>query len=277
MAVPDRPDDVLAAYVREQAGTALAGLPALPDAEVVHATRVALRRLRSALRTFGPLAVLDPEQARAADEELQWLAGLLGVVRDRQVQRARFAAALAELPREDVLDPVGARLDGALLGEQAAGAADLERALAGERAAALTALLERWRTDPPFGDLDPGDVRKRARKAARKAARRLEAVCPEGADNDLHRARKAAKRARYAAEVLRPLGHGKKQRRRFKDAQSVLGGHQDAVVAQQTLRRLVGGLPPDSGFTLGLLYAREQAEAARMHERACGLSVGVPG
>jgi CHAD domain-containing protein len=153
----------------------------------------------------------------------------------------------------------------------------VEQALADERTAALRAQLDDWRTDPPFGDVDARDVRRRARKAAKKATRRLEAVCPDGADEDLHRARKAAKRARYAAEVLRPLGRGKKQRRRFKEAQSVLGGHQDAVVAQETLRRLVADLPPDSGFTLGLLLAREQAEAARLHRRACGLAAGAPG
>lgn len=88
----------------------------------------------------------------------------------------------------------------------------------------------------------------------------------------MHRARKAAKRARYAAELLRPLGHGRKQARRHKRVQVLLGDLQDAVVAAATLRRLVSGVPAaESGFTLGLLYAGERRTARRLRRRACGL------
>jgi CHAD domain-containing protein len=279
MATPDDPvDDPLAAYLRKQAQAVLAGLSQLPDADTVHPTRVAVRRLRSTLRTFAPLIELPPDEARRADEELRWFAGLLGVVRERQVQRARFSGALAELPPEHVLGPVAVRIDGTLLGEQAKGETAVGEALASARGRALRRLLEGWLSEPPVGDTDPGAVRKRGRKAARKAVRRLEAVCPGGADADLHRARKAAKRARYAAEVLLPLGAGKKQRKRFKKAQGVLGAHRDAVVAQETLRRLVSGVPAgESGFTFGLLHAREQSEAARLHREACGLAARLFG
>ena len=53
--------------------------------DVVHKTRVAARRYRSAFRVFG--RILDRERATWLDEELSWYQDLLGQVRDRQVLR----------------------------------------------------------------------------------------------------------------------------------------------------------------------------------------------
>ena len=44
------------------------------------------------------------------DGELKWFAGLLGGVRDCQVQQRRFLAALDDPPDELVLGPVRARI-----------------------------------------------------------------------------------------------------------------------------------------------------------------------
>jgi CHAD domain-containing protein len=100
-----RPDDAgpLAAYVREQVEAVDAAAPSLPDARAIHRTRVATRRLRSTLRVFGPLLTVASEDVEAAGEELRWYGGLLGEVRDRQVQRARFAAAPRFAEIEDLL------------------------------------------------------------------------------------------------------------------------------------------------------------------------------
>lgn len=273
----DRSDEPLAAYLGEQARRILAGVPRLPDAAAVHRTRVAARRLRSTLRVFAPLLELAPAEAARADEELRWLAGLLGAVRDLQVQRARFATELGELPPEQVMGPVAARIDGTLFAEQARAQEELEKAMGSPRYDALRGLLESWGAEPPVADSDPLALRKRARKAARKAERRLGEGCESGTDRELHRARKAAKRARYAGEVLRPFGHGKKQRRRFKGVQRLLGDLQDAVVAEATLQRLVSGVPAgESGFTFGLLHAREREQAERLRGLVCGAR-GVPG
>ncbi|GAA1963001.1 hypothetical protein GCM10009798_23520 [Nocardioides panacihumi] len=272
-----RRDEPLAAYVGEQARRILAGVPRLPDAEAVHRTRVATRRLRSTLRVFAPLLELAPADVAWADEELRWFAGLLGAVRDRQVQRARFATALGELPPEQVLGSVAARIEGTLYAEQVQAQEEIAKAIGSPRYDALCTVLEAWRVDPPGADSDPRALRKRARKAAEKAERRLVAACASGADVELHRARKAAKRARYAGELLRPLGHGKSQRKRFKVVQVLLGDFQDAVVAEATLRRLVSGVPAgESGFTFGLLHAHERAEAERLRGLVCGRG-GVPG
>ena len=89
----------------------------------------------------------------------------------------------------------------------------------------------------------------------------------------LHRARKAAKRARYAAELRAPVEKRAKETvKQYKRIQTVLGDHQDGVVASATLRRLAltaGTTAGENGFTYGLLYAREQqaAETARRQVR----------
>jgi inorganic triphosphatase YgiF len=58
----------------------------------IHDTRVAIRRLRSTLRVFGKL--LDQSAVGDMDGELRWFAGLLGEVRDCEVQQTRFIEAL---------------------------------------------------------------------------------------------------------------------------------------------------------------------------------------
>ena len=82
----------------------------------IHSTRVGIRRFRSTLRVFAKL--LDTEARTTLDAELSWYAGVLGEVRDRQVQRKRFAEKVAALPSELVMGPVAARIEGDLLAEQ---------------------------------------------------------------------------------------------------------------------------------------------------------------
>ena len=138
----------------------------------------------------------------------------------------------------------------------------------------LLATLQQWRSEPPLSE-PPSlkALKKRARRAERKADRRLAEAIEAGDDALLHRARKAAKRARYAAELRAPVEkRAKKTVKQYKRIQTVLGDHQDGVVASATLRRLAltaGTTAGENGFTYGLLYAREQqaAETARRQVR----------
>ncbi|MFC8762275.1 CHAD domain-containing protein [Streptomyces sp. NPDC057193] len=262
------------AYVREQTEAIVTYDPAvrrdLPDA--VHQLRVACRRMRSAFKTYR--RVLDRNVTDALGEELKWLAGELGVARDQEVLDKRLRAHVTELPDTLVLGPVKARLrhrDAARGGHarrQALAALDSPRYLA--LLDGLHALL----ADPPLrkaAGRDAGKVLARAvRKDHERLAGRVEhalSLAP-GHDRDLalHEARKAAKRARYASDAARPtLGKpAKRLSKRVKGVQSVLGEHQDAVVARAALREL--GLQShgfgESAFTWGLLYGREEAAAA---------------
>ncbi|ABG94952.1 conserved hypothetical protein [Rhodococcus jostii RHA1] len=243
----------------------------------IHSTRVGIRRFRSTLRVFKTL--FDAEAATHLDAELSWYAGILGEVRDRQVQRTRFADAVAGLPTELVMGPVAARIETDLLAEQHRYRGHAMDALGSDRYRDLIAAVGRWRTAPPWATAATDSaVTKATRKAGRKANKRLTAAVADPDDAALHRARKAAKRARYAAELAAPiLGKKKatKKAKKYKKIQKILGEHQDSVVAAQTLRTLgarAGATPGENGFAFGLLYALEQQAAQRARADAARLA-----
>ncbi len=242
----------------------------------IHDTRVAIRRLRSTIRVFGKL--FDRSATEHLDEELKWFAGLLGEVRDRQVQRRRFREVLAGWPPELVLGPVNNRINTDLHSEQLRARKVVADAMDSQRYLDILATLQRWRTELPLTtEPTAKKLHKRASRAERKADRRLAAAVETGDDAMLHRARKAAKRARYAAELRGPLDKSaavKKAEKHFKRIQRVLGEHQDSVVASDALRRFAltaGTTVGENGFTYGLLFAREQQIAEAARKRARGL------
>jgi CHAD domain-containing protein len=239
----------------------------------IHDTRVAIRRLRSTLRVFRK--VLDPSAVGDMDSELKWFAGLLGDVRDNQVQQRRLAGALDGIPDELILGPVKTRIRTDLQAIELPARAEVTEAMESARYLAIMEVLRRWRDVPPVDpDTATTKLRKRARRAQRKADRRLAAALRSGEDALLHRARKAAKRARYAAELRQPLDKSKRTKRtikHYKRIQRVLGDHQDTVVATAALRRMAtaaGTQVGENGFTYGMLLAREQQVARQCRQDA---------
>ncbi len=265
----------LSAYVGDQIDAIFDGdLQLRRGREPIHDTRVAIRRLRSTIRVFGKL--MDSAVTTPVDEELKWFAGLLGEVRDREVQRRRFREVLDEWPPELVLGPVANRINTDLQSEQLRARKVVTEAMGSDRYLQLLATLQQWRRDLPVaGAPSSKALHKRALRAERKADRRLAAALASGEGAMLHKARKAAKRARYAAELRGPLeksAAAKKSEKHFKRIQRVLGDHQDSVVASDVLRRFAltaGTTAGENGFTYGLLYAREQqiADDARAQAR----------
>jgi CHAD domain-containing protein len=237
----------------------------------IHDTRVAIRRLRSTLRVFRK--VLDQSAIGDLDSELKWLAALLGDVRDCQVQHRRFADVLDGMPVELVLGPVRSRIRNDLQAIELPARTLLSEAMDSDRYLAIMAVLRRWRVAPPIDqDIAISTLKKRARRAQHKADRRLAAALETGDDAMLHRARKAAKRARYAAELCKPVDKkAKRTVKHHKNIQSLLGDHQDTVVATEALMRMAraaGTTPEENGFTFGLLYAREQQIARQCRRDA---------
>jgi CHAD domain-containing protein len=233
-------------------------------APVVHQTRVAARRLRSTLRVFGD--VVDAAPADELNNELAWYAELLGQVRDREVLNTRLTKLIADLPPEQVRGPVEAEITKALSKERDDGIERLNAAMRTRRYRQLVRLLRGWKTAPPFTDVAArkGKIAvKYVEQAKEKAGKRL-----RKADDDverLHRARKAEKRLRYAAELVEPADRRMKATvRKAKNLQTVLGEHQDAVVAANFLSTF--SAPSDgkngSGFTYGVLVANELNRAA---------------
>ncbi|WP_372407652.1 CHAD domain-containing protein [Streptomyces luteireticuli] len=261
------------AYVREQVEAVVALDPGARRGteDAVHQMRVATRRLRSAFRTYGK--VLDRRVTDPIGVELRWLAGELGIDRDREVLVARLRERLDELPRALVRGPVRARLRVWSARSGAEARRRLTATLDGPRYLALLDALDALVADPP---LLPGAARRPEKVLARAVRRdcgrlsvRVEhalATAPgQERDRALHDARKAAKRARYAAEAAAPaLGKdARRLARRMKAVQTVLGDHQDSVLARGALRTLAAQAEGagEPTFTYGLLYGREEARA----------------
>jgi len=260
-------------YLNTQADAIVGGHFAIHrDADdAVHKTRVACRRIRSTLRTFGDF--FDADQANAFEAELQWYAEVLGNVRDAEVMRARFKAAVAELPADVAVGDVGQRIDKHLEAEHAERMDQLRVAMRSERYAALLAELGRWREDPPFTAAAgrPAqalqEVVARMAKLLRKRVAR--ATKASGSSEDMHRARKTGKRTRYAAEVA-PVKEIPDLVHHATALQDILGEYQDSVVATALLQRLAEDAPAEAVLGFGVLVARESrlAEEARQQARA---------
>ncbi|HEY5980578.1 MAG TPA: CHAD domain-containing protein [Microlunatus sp.] len=277
---PQTVGDVVRAYLAEQATVLIDAEPALRSREpVIHATRVAARRLRSTLRTYGDL--VDVARAGALEDELVWFAGLLGEVRDLEVLEVRLLADLAELPAELVIGPVARQIETELTTRRRVAWEAVIAVLDENRYRRLLAELQTWRSDPPLTKeaTAPSATLKRYVKRAEKTLdkrldRAIEAQLTGGpeADHLLHAARKAGKRARYAVELAAPV-LGKKAAKLIasrKDLQDVLGEHQDSIVAAAFLRAegvRVGMRSGHNGFTYGLLYGRERARQAAITDQ----------
>ena len=190
------------------------------------------------------------------------------------------ATACARSPPELLIGPVQARVQGHFAPRRAAARDALLEALDSPRYARLLAELDRVTAGPPRGPLAAAPAREvlpaAVRRAYRQAKRRMRRArhTPAGPARDvaLHQARKSARRARYAAEAATPAT-GKRARKfakQMKQVQSVLGDHQDAVLARQAARDLGIGayLAGENAFTYGLLHERELHHAERLQTRA---------
>jgi CHAD domain-containing protein len=234
------------------------------DPEGVHQARVATRRFRSSLRSFG--ATLQPEWTVRLRDRAKWLADRLGAVRDADVLSARLQGLVERLPEGDAegADWLLKRLDrqrdaarGTLL---AAMRGDTYIQLLDEMVAAAANPMVLDGDRPAADVLVPGVAKtwRRMRREVRRAG-------PNPTDAQLHQIRIRAKRCRYAAEAVEPVVG--KPARRFAAAaeavQEVLGDHHDAVVAQDWLREAAANAPGRSALVAGLLIAAEREEAER--------------
>ncbi|MFI6073842.1 CHAD domain-containing protein [Actinoplanes sp. NPDC051343] len=211
------------------------------EGEAVHKMRVATRRLRSCLKTF-KRTFGDADEVR---DELKWLAGLLGEVRDGQVLSGKLLEGV-EFP------DVAARVREHLGAQVERGQAALDEALESERYLVLLDRIDRLVDRTPRVENDP---LRRVRRDLEKADDLLDQAVAAGQDHELHEARKAYKRARYAVEVFQPtVGRPAKQLvGALTDLQDVLGAHQDSVVARELLEQW-----GSDSFHFGILWARQE-------------------
>ncbi len=235
------------------------------DPEGVHQARVAVRRLRCDVRTFGSL--LDHDALRPLSEELGWLAGTLGTVRDLDVLLTRLRTDAQRLDLEEQRQ--SEEVFGRLVGQRGTAYAELREALRSPRCAALLEnILERVSAPPfvsPYAARPASDVvPKLVRGPLHKLRREGERIGRPPDDDALHRVRILVKRLRYATDVAAPLA-AKRARgatRALARLQDVLGEHNDACVALTHLRALADDATPAAAWVGGLLGGVQLARAA---------------
>jgi CHAD domain-containing protein len=248
------------------------------DPEELHDMRVATRRMRAAMKVFEDAL---PERAKWLREELRWVAGAMGDVRDLDVQIDDMEGWKSETDGESLesLDRIlgvlrkrrtearGRMLEAldsaryerleASFGEMLRRGPGVERVLARAN--------DRSPQDEPAASAAPALISARHRKW-RKAAKRLDESSPP---EDFHDLRKKGKRFRYALEFVSEV-YGEPVAALvspLKALQDDLGDHQDAVVAAETLRELGTAtkgprIPRGAAFTMGVLAERHLREAA---------------
>ena len=240
------------------------------DEEGVHKFRVATRRLRSDLGTFTDF--LNGEQAEWLREELRWLGTEVGRVRDNHVLAGNLQRAIDALPADDV---TLAQHLLKRLRRQARNAR--ESMLAALRSERYDLLLDGLVRVAGSGLRLPEDALQRSSKrdarimtnlVRKRWGRLADAVAALGDDPPdaaLHNVRIKAKRCRYAAEAVTPVAGERAARLAVAVSrlQTVLGDHQDTVVAERWLREAADAMPV-SRLVAGELIAHQRAERARL-------------
>jgi CHAD domain-containing protein len=237
------------------------------DAHSVHQARVATRRLRSDLRTFGVL--FEPGSGDDLREELAWMGELLGRVRNVDVMVARLDLGLGGQASPH---PANAEFVERISRERGRAQLQLLAALDSGRWATLLRSLMSLATDPPLATVAdaPADaflplIASQPWHRLRRAVARLNG---DAADDELHQVRIAAKRARYAAEaVVTVVG---RPAERFAVAvaelQTALGEYNDAVASADWLRVAAGDMDAPTAFVAGTL-SQHQRTLARKSRR----------
>lgn len=231
-----------------------AGVRNAAGPEFVHQMRVALRRLKTLLKTF-PLWV-DDRWTRPIAPDLDWLGTLLGQARDLDVFVDVTLPALAEA---DVEKASWSSLHAKACARRDDARRQVAAALRSRRYALLSLGWLRWlamrrvspgplaMADKPLADYAVKRVRKHYRRLVAKPD--LTSLKPA----ERHRRRIEAKRLRYTLEFFESLASRKTRRKVSKQLariQSVLGDGSDAATALRFLEGL--DVPPyEHGFARG--------------------------
>ena len=240
------------------------------DPEELHDMRVATRRMRSALKFFEDAL---PEEAEHFRRELKFFAGVLGAVRDLDVQIEQLWTWISEADEED--SEHLSKAINVLEKRRAAAREDLLEALDSGRyerfESSFAEFLQRGPAAGGYADksalaVAPYLLSQPYRKW-RKAAKRVDETShPE----EYHDLRKKGKRLRYALEFLSGV-YGEKATGKIvkplKELQDVLGRHQDLFVSGDLLRQLATEgrkLPPRMAFAMGALTERNLQEAGKV-------------
>ncbi|HSN51157.1 MAG TPA: CHAD domain-containing protein [Woeseiaceae bacterium] len=255
------------AVIRRQHPRALEGV----DPEGVHQMRVAMRRTRAVMKSFGD--ILGDDVVSRFNSELRWLARNLGRARDADVT-ARDARATG--------DADAGHYEQFLAEETVSAYEHLVDILQSHRCEALEAELRRFIAAGPtsamqekFGGLSVADC---ARQFIRSALRQLlahgDAIGPDSPAEQLHKLRIEAKRFRYLLDFFSTVQPDRwvQTTEAVKKLQDVLGEHQDAVTAQERLTDYAASVPLDEAHrdklvVTGRLLQKEEERMAACRQQ----------
>jgi len=232
------------------------------DAETLHQMRVGVRRLRSALKLFEPVAPCPP----ALLEDIRWLGAQLGAARDWDVLLTSTLARVRANPggRHGLME-----LQSLALAAAQDQRREVAQALLSARYTHLMLTLGSWMLQAAPGLNGSAAAFSRAtmqqlHKSLLKRVNRMDEGDPAG----VHRARIAAKRGRYALEFFYTLYRANGARAYLKTlaaTQEELGRHNDLAVADRLLRELAERHPQSEAaihFARGYLQAQKATQSA---------------
>ncbi|RAU21541.1 inorganic triphosphatase [Paramagnetospirillum kuznetsovii] len=255
------------------------------NGEAIHQMRVALRRLRSAIKVFRP--VIDSPQLEEAKADIRWLLNHLGPARDAEVFLAEIIDPVLERhPNNPGLNALRAHWQG----DRDTKMSQAIDAVRSRRFAVLVLKLGEWvevgdwlgprprrRLEAPITDFALARMGKSVRKLTESARTSLSRLSPE----EQHQVRIRCKQVRYAGEFfasLVPRKHMKVYLAELAELQEVLGNLNDIAVAGPKLsgRHMSGNKAKAAGLVAGWHQARraallEEAEKAWKRWRACPL------
>ena len=243
------------------------------DTEDLHQFRVALRKTRALIKLFRHTL---PDVRRFADD-FKWLAGATGPARDLDVLIGHVQAQVAAAPeRLESAAPIAAKLKL----QRSAAQTQLQQVVESPRASIL---MNRWRDwlatlpdsteQPPLADVAAWTaievlILENSRRLL-QAGVEIDASSPAA---ELHELRIRGKRLRYLLESFDLDAHQRRigrLHRKLKDFQTLLGAHQDSIVAAEHWRQLAAALGGDASnptATSALLEQWLSAEAKRQLE-----------
>lgn len=232
--------------------------------EYVHQARVAIRRLRSAIRLFSP--VLLPAFVEVYSPRWQELAGHLGSARDWDVFLTETLAPLEEaFPGDTDLARLRARGEATKARAQSSAGIALTQKEYSQLLLAFSAAL--FRVEPPTIDAQSKSsalsLRKFARRRLQKRAEMIEGLVREHGKMNAerrHGLRIAFKKLRYALEFFAPILPRKRlaaYQSSLATIQDLLGTLNDQVTASRLIKEMHPKGEPGS-LTRGWIAGRTQ-------------------
>ncbi len=216
------------------------------DIEGVHQMRVALRRLRAALKIFSQ--ILDKQNTEKIYDDLIWITNTLGNARDLDVFTTQtLPPVMAQMPNQPSL---------ALLAKRAQQArkstyANIREAITSQRYQHLLLTLASWVENQDLqnkknikltlAEVAEPMLNKRYAQL-QKSSNKIKKASPE----ERHRTRIAAKKLRYLAEFFASLYPTKKTRpfiKSLSELQDQLGMMNDISVTSNLIERLIKEKP----------------------------------